>query len=105
MLVKIIELIFIACTMLFLVTQIIIPVLQNRTMFPSFRKTGKLESELVDAHQEMYDVQLSQEVEAVRKEVVDIKDNTISTPGEAAVPASVTAKKPRTKSKPRTKKI
>jgi hypothetical protein len=53
----------------FLLIEIIIPACLGRKVFPMFRKTGKLDAELVDANQDVYDAQLAKEVEARRSEV------------------------------------
>jgi hypothetical protein len=62
MLVLVIELVVLALIVLFVVTQILIPAVQSRLMFPMFRKTAELECELNTTNQELYDVHLANEV-------------------------------------------
>lgn len=62
MLVLVTELVVLALIVLFVATQILIPTVQRRLMFPLFRKTAELERELDITHQELYDVHLANEV-------------------------------------------
>ncbi len=62
MLILVAELVILSLIVLTVVTQVIIPSVQGRLMFPWFRKTAELEKELNEAHQELYDVHLADEV-------------------------------------------
>lgn len=72
MFIKVLEYVFIAVALCFIVMQIIIPARQGLTLFPLFRKTGKLESDLVAANQEVYDAKLSKEVEETHKKAAEV---------------------------------
>jgi hypothetical protein len=62
----VIELVIVGLVLLFLVTQIIIPLVQGRSMCPMFKGTARLERELEEANQQVYDANLAKEVEQVR---------------------------------------
>lgn len=62
MLVVVIELVMLALIVLFISTQVLLPAVQGRLLFPMFRKTAQLERELDTTHQELYDVHLADEV-------------------------------------------
>jgi hypothetical protein len=62
----VIELVIVAVSLLFLVTQIIIPLIQGRKMCPMFKGTAALERELEEARQESYDAKLAEKVGKVR---------------------------------------
>jgi hypothetical protein len=56
------EFVVLALIVLFIGTQVLVPAVQGRLLFPMFRKTAELEKELNEAHQELYDVHLADEV-------------------------------------------
>lgn len=64
----ILELVTLALIMTFAVTQMILPALSGGKLFPSFRKTGKLEAELASVTQEVKDAKLETVIAEVRKE-------------------------------------
>ena len=69
MLIKLLEFASLFLIGLFILTQLLIPSLQGRLLFPFFQKTAVIEDELNHAHQELHDVHLSQEVAKTKEEV------------------------------------
>jgi len=55
---------------LFFATQVIIPLLFNRRLFPIFNKSEKkLESQIIDAHQAIHENELATEFQELRREL------------------------------------
>jgi len=52
------EFLFIAISIIILVTQVIIPVMKGRSIFPIFRKQGKLEEAEVRLNQKQFEDEL-----------------------------------------------
>lgn len=72
MLVRIFEVLSLVFIVGFLATQVIIPAVMGNALFPLFKKAGKLEAELADAHQNIHDAHLEEEVIKLRKEAEKI---------------------------------
>lgn len=62
----VIELVIVAVSLLFIVTQVIVPLVQGRKMCPMFKGTAQLERELEEAKQKAYDAKLAKQVKKVR---------------------------------------
>ncbi len=62
--ITVIELLLGVILLVGLLTQIILPVLYGRQVFPIFSKVAKLESNLAEAKQHNYEIELEQQVEA-----------------------------------------
>jgi len=76
MFIRIIEIITVFFVVGFIATQMLWPALTGGTLFPLFKKAGKLEGDLAVAKQEVHDAQLEKEVEQVRKEAEAVKNGT-----------------------------
>jgi len=56
------QFIFIALLIAFGITQMILPIVSGRKMFPMFRaKRNEIEEKIVDLHEELYDANLERE--------------------------------------------
>ena len=55
--------------LIFLGSQIVIPALQGRALFPMFRKSHKLNEELVDVAQTAYEKELENEVKLKKSQL------------------------------------
>jgi len=56
------------CSYIF-ITQLLLPVINNRKLFPMFRREGKLKSKLVDINQEIAEKDLVEKInETIEKE-------------------------------------
>lgn len=65
--ITLIELIVSIAIVLFLLTQVIIPMVLGRQIFPMFCKPASLEDELSAVKQEIYETELAEEVEVAKK--------------------------------------
>lgn len=72
MIVRIFEALSLIFIVGFLVSQVIFPALSGNALFPLFKKAGKLEEDLADAHQAVHDSHLEEEVIKLRKEAEEI---------------------------------
>ena len=57
----------------FIITQMILPAVYDRKLFPLFHKTGELEKELIEAKQDGDDARLAKEVEQEKSKTAEIK--------------------------------
>ena len=64
---------------IFVITQIILPAVQGRQMFPMFKPTAELEAELAKAKQEVADAKLANEVAATKAEAAALKQPEVKT--------------------------
>lgn len=67
--IRALELIGVLVAVLTFVTQIFIPVMQDRKVFPIFRKTAELEKEISNIKQAQYDAELEHEVEVLKDQL------------------------------------
>jgi len=99
--IRVLEILFVLFVVIMLITQVIIPAIRGRILFPIFGRTAKLEHDLAEANQEVAEVKLEQEVEAVKQHAKEVftprMDKEVAT-----VAAEIKAAKPR---KPRAKKV
>lgn len=65
--IAVIEIVVAISVVLFLLTQIIIPMTLGREIFPMFSKPASIEDELFAVKQEIYETELAEEVEAAKK--------------------------------------
>lgn len=79
MIARIFEVVTIFLLLVGIVTQLIVPAFKGTSYFPLFRKSGKLQADLADAHQEMDDIRLAQEVEKLHKDAEELKAAAVST--------------------------
>lgn len=63
----VIEFIVIAVLMTGLLTQVIIPAIKGRTLFPTFRKQGKLEKVAAEVRQKVYEEKLKSNINELKK--------------------------------------
>jgi len=67
--IRVLELIIVALFAITFVTQVFIPIMQDRKTFPIFRKTAKIEKEISDVKQAQYDAALEHEVEVLKEQL------------------------------------
>lgn len=60
--------VFIALILYFIFTQLMLPALRGTSLFPYFRKEGKIREEIVDLNQEKHEAELRDELEQRRRE-------------------------------------
>lgn len=65
-LLKFVEFALIVMFITVLVTQVIVPVMRNRAMFPAFRKQGKLETELAELNQRKVEAELEKKIQTMK---------------------------------------
>lgn len=68
-----VEWVIIGLILLFLFTQVIIPIIMDRPLFTMFDGWGKARSELADANSDIEAARVSKEIEAKRKIAETIK--------------------------------
>ena len=73
MLLQTIEYVFIALVIIFVITQVIIPLGRGTLLFPLFRRERQLEQELQKVKQEAIEAELEQRVEETRKKVEETR--------------------------------
>lgn len=66
MFLKLLEIVSVCGILVVLVTQVLIPVIQNTALFPFFSKQRKLEDELVDANQALHEKHISKQIDEVK---------------------------------------
>jgi hypothetical protein len=71
LLLLLLETILMGSLVLFVVTQILLPILGERPLFPFFKsKESKIQAELLNTEQELYEQQLLRHI-AIRKALID----------------------------------
>jgi len=65
---RIVTLMFIVCVIAFVITQIFVPALQGRALFPWFRTQRKLETELADLKQKEAEDKVKDVIDNMKKE-------------------------------------
>lgn len=65
----VVELVVVFIFVVLIVTQILIPAFKGILLFPMFRSSSKLKSEIIEIEQEKADAKLAEEVAALRKTV------------------------------------
>jgi len=73
--IAVIEVFIAVAVVLFLLTQIIIPLALGRLLFPMFSKPATLEDELTAVKQEIYETELAEEVEAAKKVLTEKQEH------------------------------
>ena len=73
MLLQTIEYAFIALVIIFVITQVIIPLGRGTLLFPLFRRERQLEQELQKVKQEAVEADLEQKIEETRRKVEETR--------------------------------
>ena len=63
------EIVFSILAVVFLVSQVLIPTVLGRKMFPMFRGPGEIEKKIVDVHEQLYEKCLEEELEEEKKKL------------------------------------
>lgn len=69
MFIRFFEALVLVASLLLVVTQIFIPALRGRMLFPLFRKASVLEKELAEVYQVKYEAEIEEKIEEVKHEV------------------------------------
>lgn len=69
MLIYVIELFVVVMLLVFIWTQLIMPIMQNRALFPMFRKSHKLNNELIEVEQSAFEQSLAAEVKSKKSQL------------------------------------
>jgi hypothetical protein len=70
---EVIELVLVAAIILFLVTQIVIPLLRGIPFLPLLRKERKLSEELAEAEEDVQNLEMEQRIGAARQRAGDLR--------------------------------
>jgi hypothetical protein len=70
---KLMEVVFVLMAIAIVITQIVMPAIIHRPLFPFFRKEAKIKGELSDALQKFDEQELASKVEAVNKATQSIE--------------------------------
>jgi hypothetical protein len=89
----------VVCVIGFFITQIILPAIRNRPLFPFFRRTG--EKRITNAELEINEARLRLEASNLEKQAADLNRLV----QEAETPVETTVEKAPTKKKKKSKKV
>lgn len=82
MLIRILEIIAVVLAAAAIITQILVPLWQNRPTFPIFRRGRKLEKQIADLNEESLEQQLEREI-AAKQAVLHPKEEQSTPPHQS----------------------
>lgn len=68
-----IEIVVVLLLLIVGITQVVIPLWNNRPLFPAFRDPGKVEYELGEVEEELHSLELEKEVMTKKKKIEEMK--------------------------------